>query len=109
MDKNSTSITINGKQFSLTGYEEIEYLQRIAAYLNAKTEELKKKPGFTRQPVDFQAIILELNLVDDYLQARKQVTALEAKVDLLEKELYNLKHELVNNQLRYGKRDHEEN
>ena len=51
---------------------------------------------------------VQLNLADDYFKARKKAAALEAKVELLEKEIYSLKHELVTNQMKYEKRHGED-
>lgn len=103
-DKNYTDVTIAGKIYTLGGYEDEEYLQRIATYVNTKQNDLKKTMGFLRLPADYQNVLIQLNLADDYFKARKKAAMLEAKVELLEKEIYNLKHELVTNQMKYEKK-----
>ena len=95
MNKNYTEVIINGKTYTLGGYEDTEYLQRIATYLNTKQAELKATQGFMRQSEDYRNIMLQLNLADDIFKARKKCQALETRIELLEKELFNLKHELV--------------
>ena len=50
--------------------------------------------------VSDQNMMLMLNLADDCFKARKKAASLEAKAEMMEKEIYNLKHELITNQLR---------
>lgn len=103
MNKNFTEVTIAGKTYTLGGYEDTEYLQQIATYINTRIGELRQTPGFLRQTADFQNVMLQLNLADDYFKARKKAAMLEAQVESMEKEVYNLKHELVSNQMKYEK------
>ena len=108
MNKNYTEVTIAGKIYTLGGYEDAEYLQRIATYVNTKMGELRKTQGFLRQSADYQSVMLQLNLADDYFKAKKKAAMLEAKVEMMEKEIYNLKHELVTTQIKYEKSRNEE-
>jgi len=106
-NKNYTEVTIAGKIYTLGGYEDAEYLQRIATYINTKIGELRKTQGFLRQSADYQSVMLQLNLADDYFKAKRKVAILEARLEILEKEVYNLKHELVSSQMKYEKKRNE--
>ena len=99
-EKTDTEVLIGGRVFTLSGYESEEYLQKIALYINNKVSEYNKVEGFKRQPVDTQAILLELNIADDYFKARKQIALLEEDIRAKEKELYDLKHELIASQIK---------
>ena len=99
-EKTDTEVLIGGRVFTLSGYESEEYLQKIALYINNKVSEYNKVEGFKRQPVDTQAILLELNIADDYFKAKKQISLLEEDLAAKEKELYDLKHELVSAQIK---------
>ena len=98
--KTDTEVIIGGKVFTLSGYESEEYLQKVASYLNNKFNEYNKLDGFKRQSVDTQNILLQLNIADDYFKAKKQITLLEDELQRKEKELYDLKHELVSVQIK---------
>ncbi len=100
-DKTFTEVTVKGKLYTLGGFEDEEYLRRIATYVNSKEGELRKVSGFLRQTADYQSVLLALNLADDYCKAADRAARLEEKVEELEKEVYNLRHELVSNQIRY--------
>ena len=50
--KTDTEVIISGKVFTLSGYESEEYLQKVASYLNNKTNEYSKVESFKRQPLD---------------------------------------------------------
>lgn len=98
--KTDTEVIIGGKVLTLSGYESEEYLQKVASYINNKLTEYGKVDSFRRQPVDTQHILLELNIADDYFKAKRQVELLEEDVASKEKELYDLKHELIASQIK---------
>ena len=98
--KNDTEVIINGKIYTLSGYESEEYLQRVASYINNKVAEYSKVDSFRRQPVDMQNVLLQLNIADDYFKAKKQIDILEEDITNKEKEIYDLKHELIAAQMK---------
>lgn len=98
--KTDTEVIIGGKVLTLSGYESEEYLQRVASYINNKLTEYSKLDGFTRQTPDRQNILMQLNIADDYFKARKQIGLLEEELQGKEKELYDLKHELIASQIK---------
>lgn len=98
--KTDTEVIIGGKVFTLSGYESEEYLQRVASYINNKTAEYNKVESFKRQSVDTQSVLLQLNIADDYFKAKKQISLLEEELQSKEKELYDLKHELIAAQIK---------
>lgn len=98
--KTDTEVIIAGKVFTLSGYESEEYLQKVASYINNKFNEYNKMDGFKRQSVDTQSILLQLNIADDYFKAKKQISLMEEELQRKEKELYDLKHELVSAQMK---------
>lgn len=98
--KTDTEVIIGGKVFTLSGYESEEYLQKVASYINNKMAEYNKVDSFRRQPLDTQNVLLQLNVADDYFKAKKQIGLLEEEIEGKEKELYNLKHELIAAQIK---------
>lgn len=105
--KNSTQVYIAGKVYTVEGYEEEDYLQKVAAYINTRISDLKKSGNFLRQGVDFFHVMVELNITDDYFKVRRHADQLEKKLDELEKELYGLKHDLVSVQMKLEKQEQE--
>jgi cell division protein ZapA len=98
--KTDTEVIIGGKVFTLSGYESEEYLQKVASYINNKIAEYNKIDGFKRQPIDTQNVLLQLNIADDYFKAKKQIELMEEQIAEKEKELYDLKHELITTQIK---------
>lgn len=97
--KNTTQVIIGGKIITLCGYESEEYLQRVAAYLNNKISELSELPGYNRQQVEMKQTLLSLNIADDYFKAKKQAEIFEEDSQLKDKEMYDLKHDLISIQI----------
>ncbi|MBO5622258.1 MAG: cell division protein ZapA [Butyrivibrio sp.] len=98
--KTDTEVIIGGKVFTLSGYESEEYLQKVASYINNKIAEYNKIDGFKRQPIDTQNVLLQLNIADDYFKSKKQIELMEEQMAEKEKELYDLKHELIATQIK---------
>lgn len=105
--KNETKVVIGGKTLTLSGYESEEYLQMVAAYINAKIADFRKSDHFRRQTIDMQATMLELNIADDYFKAKKVADELEGNLDDKDKELYDLKHELISVQIKLDSAEQE--
>ncbi|MBO4911672.1 MAG: cell division protein ZapA [Butyrivibrio sp.] len=98
--KTDTEVIIGGKVFTLSGYEGEEYLQKVASYINNKISEYNKIDSFKRQPIDTQNVLLQLNIADDYFKLKKQIELMEEQLTEKEKELYDLKHELIATQIK---------
>ena len=98
--KTDTEVIIAGKVFTLSGYESEEYLQKVASYINNKIAEYSKVDSFKRQSLDTQNVLMQLNIADDYFKAKNQITRLEEEIQNKEKEMYDLKHELIASQIK---------
>ena len=98
--RNSTEVLIGGKVITLSGFESEEYLQRVSTYLNHKIAECTSIEGYNRQTAETRSTLLALNIADDYFKAKKQGAVLENDVQQKDKEMYDLKHELISTQIR---------
>lgn len=98
--KNTTEVIIGGKVFTLGGYESEEYLQKIASYINNKLAEFTKDDGFRRQSAEVRYNLMYLNIADDYFKAKKLGDNLSLEIENKDKEIYNLKHELIAEQIK---------
>ena len=105
--KNSTEVLIGGKVITLSGFESEDYLQRISTYLNHKIAECTSIEGYNRQTAETRSTLLALNIADDYFKAKKQGAVLETDVQQKDKEMYDLKHELISTQIRVGNLEQE--
>lgn len=106
--KNNTEVIIDGKIFTLSGYESEDYLQKVAAYINNKITEFKQDEGYKRQNMEVQKVLLDLNIADDYFKAKKQADSLEIDLELKDKQLYEIKHELIAAQIKIESNEKEQ-
>lgn len=93
--KKDASVRIHGKEYVICGYESTEYLERIASYLNKKAGALKCGEGYNTLDRDLRAVLLDINIADDYFKARDQIAELEHDRNKNRNEIYDLKHEAV--------------
>jgi len=98
--KNDTDVLIDGQLFTISGYESADYIQKIASYLNGKIKEFNSIEGYRRQNSDLKNVLMQINIADDYFKAKKQIQMLEEDLASKEKELYDLKHELIAGQIK---------
>ena len=94
-------VVINGKVYTLSGYEGEDYLQNIATYINNKIAECKASEDYRRMNSEYQGVLLALNIAVDYFKARSRAD--EAGNDNTDKEqqLYELRHEVIESQIKH--------
>jgi len=98
--KTDADVIIGGKLFTISGYESPDYIQKVASYINGKIKEFNSIEGYRRQSTDMQNVLMQINIADDYFKAMKQISMLEEDLATKEKELYDLKHELIASQIK---------
>ena len=98
--KTSADVVIDGKVYTLSGYEGEEYLQKVAAYINNKIAEFEAIENCKHLPLNMKGTLIQLNIADDYFKAIDRVDKLERDLELKEKEIYDLKHDLISNQIK---------
>ena len=98
--KTNAEVVIDGKVYTLSGYEGEEYLQKVGAYINSKINEFDAIDEYRHLPLNMKATLIQLNIADDYFKAKDKAEKLEHDMELKEKEIYDLKHELISNQVK---------
>ncbi len=98
--KNYTEVILGGKVFTLSGYESEEYLQKVASYINNKMAEFNREDTYRRQTSEVRANLMYLNIADDYFKAKKLGDSLQEEMESKDKEIYDLKHELISTQIK---------
>lgn len=103
--RNDIEVVIGGKAIKLVGYESEEYLQKLAGYINGKLSEYEKVDSFKRQPAEMQNVLIQLNIADDYFKVKKELEDITEEMELKDKELYDIKHELIATQIKMESKD----
>lgn len=98
--KTSAEVVIDGKVYTLSGYEGKEYLQKVAEYINSKISEFEEIEEYRHIPLTMKNTLIQLNIADDYFKAKAQVEKLERDIENKDKEIYDLKHDLISNQVK---------
>ena len=93
--KNDVEVIINGKQYTLSGYESSEYLQKIANHINDKIAEFKEQDGYLRLDTEMKNILLAINLSDEYYKALKDSNDIKKENEEMEKEIIDIKHDML--------------
>ena len=84
--KNVIDVIIDGKIYTIGGFESEAYLQKLATYISSKILEFKQDDAYRRQKIDTQKTLLEINIADDYFKAKKQADFLQVEIEEKDKE-----------------------
>ena len=95
----TTDVLIGGRIYSLSGADS-EYLQKVAALLNAKIAEVRSTPGYKKLDQEYKELLLNLNLADEYFKLRKEAEGAKDQAAAMENELYTARHDLVSQKLK---------
>ncbi|MCR5824829.1 MAG: cell division protein ZapA [Lachnospiraceae bacterium] len=98
--KNDAHVIINGKNYNIAGYENVEYLHQIADYINKKHAEIKSQNGNNIINDSERNILIMINIADDYLKLREREEETFSGFGDHQKEISGLKRDLANLQAR---------
>lgn len=99
--KNDIKVVINNKVYTLSGQESEDYLQNVATYINGKIAECQSSEAYRRFNSEYQSVLLALNIADDYFKAKDQVNRMLTEDDDKDKQIYDLRHEVIEVQIKY--------
>ena len=97
-EERTAKVEIDGREITLTG-DETAYMEKIAAYINGKIEELKRGGSYNRRTGEDRRLMLLLNIADDYFREKQQREEAERQLARMEEDMDNLRHELVKKQM----------
>ena len=93
--KNDVEVIINGRTYIISGYESSEYMQKIATHINSKYDEFKKSDSFPKLDQEMKNILL----------AQDVVVNLQKDNEDLEKEIFHMKHDMIDLKSRLEKQE----
>lgn len=94
-DQTTAEVLIDGKTYTIAGFESDEYLQRVAVYINRKLSELKKNEDYMRLDLDVRNTLLAINIADDYFKQKNKVEDIRSDRELKDKLVLDMKHEII--------------
>ncbi len=97
-NKNDVEVLINGRKYTICGFESAEYLQKVATYINSKFMEFKDKDYYYSLDMDLRNILLAVNIADDYFKAKKEAWNIQQENERKDKMVLEMKHEVLDSQ-----------
>lgn len=93
--KNTAEVLINGKVYTISGYESTAYLHKVATYLNEMEEQISQTENYNPLSQDEKQLLKNMNLADLYFKAEETRGTLEQQAEQKDREIYSLKHDLI--------------
>ena len=103
-NRNDIEVLIEGRRYTICGFESDEYLQQVASYINRKFAEFKKKEYYHRMDLDVRNVLLAINIADDYFKTKKKAKDYRAESQEKDKTVLDMKHRIIELQ-EQGKKD----
>jgi Uncharacterized protein conserved in bacteria len=93
--RNDIEVLIEGRKYTICGFESDEYLQQIASYINRKFAEFKKKEYYHRMDLDVRNVLLAINIADDYFKTKKKAKDYRTESQEKDKTVLDMKHKII--------------
>ena len=93
-NKNDVEVLINGRRYTICGFESAEYLQKVATYINSKYAEFKNQDYYYNLDMELRSILLAINIADDYFKTEKEKQSLTRENEHKDKIILDMKHEV---------------
>ena len=104
-NKNDVEVLIDGRKYTICGFESAEYLQQVASYINRKFIDFKKQDYYSRLDMDLRNVLLAINIADDYYKTKKKASEYRTENELKDKMVLDMKHEIIGFQESVKKKD----
>ena len=75
-EKQSVKVSIYGEEYPIRGDGDIEYIKKIAAYVDSKMREVAEK-SYVKSPKDV-SVLAALNIASDLFELKEKAVELEA-------------------------------
>lgn len=100
-ERKDIPVVLNDRIYTLSGYENDDYIQRVVNYINEKLGECKTSEQFKRMSKEHQNMLVALNIADDFFKIKNQAENLTEEDTEKEKQLYDLRHEMIEAQIKH--------
>ncbi|MBR6229183.1 MAG: cell division protein ZapA [Eubacterium sp.] len=104
-DQTTTEVLIDGRTYTIAGFESDEYLQQVATYINRKLGALKKNKEYNRLDLDMRHALLTINIADDYFKEKQVADDIRGDRELKDKLVLDMKHEIISREDQIDKDD----
>lgn len=86
-------VLLEGKVYKISGCESVEYMQKVANYINAKERELKASSSYNKLPDVLRAYLMNLNIADDYFKMKQKYEEIKRQLEKQDRDICRIKHE----------------
>ena len=93
--KNDVDVLINGRKYTLCGFESADYIQKVATYINSKLSEFQKKEYYANMDIELKNILLAINIADDYFKVDRDVKSVMKDNERKDKMVLEMKHKIL--------------
>ncbi|MEA5084642.1 MAG: cell division protein ZapA [Lachnospiraceae bacterium] len=85
--KNMVSVRVCGKTMTLSGNESVEYITKVANYIEDKAEELRSSESSKNLSPNLVSVLTSINIADDYFKEITKNQTLMAELAAVKKEI----------------------
>jgi cell division protein ZapA len=98
LNKNKTVVKIGGKEYALCSTDSIEYMHRVALYVDQTMEGIKKNSFHLS--TSLVAVLASVNIADTLLKAQDELAELKETLSALKEEVRSLQIAAMNKNIK---------
>jgi len=88
IEKNTTIVRVAGREYTLSGPDSEEHMQRVAGYVDRRMSELALS---TRAPSNMVAVLAAMNMGDELLKSQDENVYLRKEMMALQQQMIKLR------------------
>ncbi len=78
--KNMVSVKVCGRTMTLTGNESVEYITKVANYIEEKAAMLRSSDNSKNLSATMVSVLTSINIADDYFKALEEINKLKGQI-----------------------------
>ncbi|MGI6176149.1 MAG: cell division protein ZapA [Christensenellales bacterium] len=98
MSKNKTVVKIGGKEYALSSTDSVEYMHRVALYVDQTMEGIKKNSFHLS--TSLAAVLASVNIADTLLKTQDELAELKETLSALKEEVRSLQIAAMNKNIK---------
>ena len=80
--KNMVSVKVCGRTMTLTGNESVEYITKVANYIEEKAAMLRASDNSKNLSATMVSVLTSINIADDYFKALEEINKLKGQISV---------------------------
>ncbi|MEE3392484.1 MAG: cell division protein ZapA [Lachnospiraceae bacterium] len=94
-DVNDVKVYINGRQYTISGSGDEEYIRSLASYIDKKLEEMTGLKSYKKLDKEMKDVLAYINFADDYFRAKHELSENEDNLQKIKDDFFEARNRII--------------